>query len=525
MRAAEKALVSPTNPAAARALLLRVAAAVLATTALLLVWHPVVVHAQSAAGPVQPATVLPDGMQPPAPAKQPPKDRSEAKQDSATKHVVKAGETLWSIATRYYGDGQQWRAVARRNGIALSNDTAVRVGTVLVMPSRRTVASAVSARPAPIDTTTPKAVMTPAGPPLPPPVQTIPVKPSAPRPTGALATQTAGKADAPGTRPVTPPGDRASRVEAATPKVAVARDVNSAQDTAALSSRSVLRPQIKAERLLTNGASNMILVEDAELRAARASREVTTVFLRQVPTEAEAVAASQRAMGRAVIEPRWGEYAAAPYAIDESRWRQAGTIMRRIEGAARAEGEVLRIQLADEIEITAPSGVTLAVGDRLVAVRNGGRLREGVSVAVPTGVLQVTQVEAGKPVRAVVRSESAVVEEGEALLMLEGAPAPIDLRATREAGADVETVVAWLDAAELLPTLQSYLLLGAGEAQGVKAGEEFALVQKNAAGADERIALVRVVRAGALGSSAVVIGQSQPKIAAGVMARRIARVP
>jgi hypothetical protein len=185
----------------------------------------------------------------------------------------------------------------------------------------------------------------------------------------------------------------------------------------------------------------------------------------------------------------------------------------------------MRIQLADEVEITAPSGVTLAVGDRLVAVRDGGRLREGVTVAVPTGVLQVTQVDAGKPVRAVVRSESAVVEEGEALLMLEGAPAPVDLRATREGGADVETVVAWLDAAELLPTLQSYLLLGAGEAQGVKAGEEFALVQKNAAGADERIALVRVVRSGALGSSAVVMGQSLPKIAAGVTARRIARVP
>ena len=68
-------------------------------------------------------------------------------------------------------------------------------------------------------------------------------------------------------------------------------------------------------------------------------------------------------------------------------------------------------------------------------------------------------------------------------------------------------------------------LLGAGEAQGVKAGDEFALVQKNAAGADERIALVRVVRSGALGSSAVVIGQSLPNIAAGVTARRIARVP
>ncbi len=528
MRAAEKAQLSPYSPSASRALLVRVAMAVMATLALLVVWHPRIIHAQAA--PPTPPTYGMQQQAVTAAKPQPPRTTTAkaraAKDTVSTTHLVKAGETLWSLATRYYGDGHQWRAVARRNGIALSNDTALRVGTVLVIPSRRTIATAVSARPAPIDTLTPKVATTPAGPALPAPVRTVPAKTTtatAPRSGEALAAQTAGKGDQ--TSRSVKSGDRDARREAAAPRTATAQDVNVAQDTASMTARVTLRPQIKAERLLTNGASRLGIVDDAELRRARAGREVATVFLRQVPTESEAAAASQRAIGRAVIEPRWGEYAAAPYAIAESRWGQAGTIIRRIEGAGRSAGEVLRIQLADEVEITAPSGVPLAVGDRLVAVRNGGRLREGVSVAVPTGVLQITKVDAGKPVRAVVRSESAVVEEGEALLVIEGAAAPIDQRATRGAGADVETVVAWLDAAELLPTLQSYLLLGAGEAQGVKAGDEFALVQKNAAGADERIALVRVVRSGALGSSAVVIGQSLPNIAAGVTARRIARVP
>jgi hypothetical protein len=77
----------------------------------------------------------------------------------------------------------------------------------------------------------------------------------------------------------------------------------------------------------------------------------------------------------------------------------------------------------------------------------------------------------------------------------------------------------------MLPTLQSYLLLRAGQAQGVKAGDEFALVRARPSGGEDRVAVVRIVRSGAGGSSAVVIGQSLPEIATGLTARRIARAP
>ena len=183
------------------------------------------------------------------------------------------------------------------------------------------------------------------------------------------------------------------------------------------------------------------------------------------------------------------------------------------------------MQLADEVEIAPPIGVTLSVGDRLVAVRRGGVLSSGVTVGIPTGILQVTRAERGKPLHAIVRSVSGVVEQDEALFPVEGAAAPAGHAAENATTGDVETRVMWIDAAELLPTLQSYVLLAAGQAHGVKAGEQFALVRRSATGGEDRIAVVRVVRVGMTGSSAIVISQSLPEIASGVLARRIARLP
>ena len=133
--------------------------------------------------------------------------------------------------------------------------------------------------------------------------------------------------------------------------------------------------------------------------------------------------------------------------------------------------------------------------------------------------------ERGKPLHAIVRSVSGVVEQDEALFPVEGAAAPAGHAAENATTGDVETRVMWIDAAELLPTLQSYVLLAAGQAHGVKAGEQFALVRRSATGGEDRIAVVRVVRVGMTGSSAIVISQSLPEIASGVLARRIARLP
>ena len=46
-------------------------------------------------------------------------------------YTVRGGDTLWSIATRFYGDGALWRVLAEKNGIA--NPKKLTAGRVLTL--------------------------------------------------------------------------------------------------------------------------------------------------------------------------------------------------------------------------------------------------------------------------------------------------------------------------------------------------------------------------------------------------------
>lgn len=478
MRSAEQARVSTVRHTDSRLLLMRVVMAVVSTLALLFVWHPVVVRAQDA----PPAAKAPEA-QPPKTAAKP----APASDTASITHVVKAGETLWSLATRYYGDGHQWRAVARRNGIAVSADTALRIGTKLVIPSKKTVvaaASVASTLPARTDTTTPKSVTTPAAPPAAAPVTTPELKPRA---AGTLAAQT-------GNKPAAAPAPSA-------------------------------KPAVNEEKLFARQASHISVIPNADMRAARSKGEVTTVFLLHTASADDAAAAARLVSNTKQPVARTAELLAAPFVIAETQWVQMGRVMKRIDGVTTPNPQPGRMHLADRVDITPPPGLKVSVGDRLMAVRPGGLINEHTSVVVPTGILEVTNVGNGPLVRAHVRSLSGPLEEGQALVAISAAPAPAGVNPAPSGGADVETVVTWTEKGELLPTVESYAVIAAGEGEGVKAGDLFEFVRPTEQGTEERLALARVLRTGPLGSSVILFKQWRAGIQPGVKARRYAKMP
>jgi nucleoid-associated protein YgaU len=51
-------------------------------------------------------------------------------------YTMQRGDTLYSLARRYYGDGKLWTRIAEANRSKFRDVTAIPVGTVLVIPPK-----------------------------------------------------------------------------------------------------------------------------------------------------------------------------------------------------------------------------------------------------------------------------------------------------------------------------------------------------------------------------------------------------
>jgi hypothetical protein len=268
------------------------------------------------------------------------------------------------------------------------------------------------------------------------------------------------------------------------------------------------------------------LVQQEDQLQARDTSDALTVFHRDLPDAAEAERRTRAVLRPNTPTPRQAEFDAAPWIVPEASLAHTGRIIARV-GSPVSNGNAYpqRAIKTDQVEIEAARNQRYKVGDVLVAVVATTTFADGQRLLLPTGVIAVVKAEPGAPALGLVRRQSGRIEQGQMLV-----PALADRGAwvttQKLATPDVSTTVKWLDDHEVLPTLQSFLVLAAGAAQGLKAGDEVALYRAAAKGTAEHVtATVRVVRVERDHAAAIITRQYDTDVTVGMVARRYAKVP
>jgi len=433
---------------------------------------------------------------------------------SSGAHTVRPGETLWSLAARYYGDGHQWRQLASENGLAEGGERGIAVGQVLRVPaSGAPVAASRAAMAEAPPAATPSLAVTPAAAPV-----------ESPKAVEDDATADARKASAvlvPVAAPT--PVPVAKIVEVAKP----AEAAKSVEVPLAVEVPTIIAPGVPVEAPLAveetvERTPRIGIVKPSAFVAARGN-DNTTIFLGPAPIDVDTMTGTIWLNGEeSFVAPagrRVGEFHAAPIPMGEARWKLSGRVKARaLAASGRSAGEHQRMQAHDLVEVTLPPNMDTIPGTRLVSVSMGADLGRGVRLAIPTGVFTLEAPRNGVAVARVTRVYG-VIEQGQTMLPYVEAP---EAPAAGQVSA-VEATVHWITDAPLLPSIQAYLVLAPVEGAELQTGDRFELLSASAGGS--RVGEARVVRVTPDGVTAIVTQQEQPAIRIGMRARRIGRAP
>jgi hypothetical protein len=192
-------------------------------------------------------------------------------------------------------------------------------------------------------------------------------------------------------------------------------------------------------------------------------------------------------------------------------------------------------QLFDRLLVVPPEGSAAAVRDRFIAYELGSSEEDVGTVVIPIAMLQV--------VRAPRNDEPAIVEVRELYGLLNADTRVIPLDTTGvgvrgrpvavPAGAGRNARLLEIHRANVLPSLNSFVLFDLTAADGMKVGDEVSIYRRRVESKGDdgptlpevEIATAQVVKVTRYGTTARVTSQDQPAIRKGESIRVVARMP
>jgi hypothetical protein len=225
---------------------------------------------------------------------------------------------------------------------------------------------------------------------------------------------------------------------------------------------------------------------------------------------------------------RPGEFYAAPWVERFGGPPNAGSIVGTGDVPGIPLTEVERpLQSHERVFVTVPPGMSSAAGARYISARPGPLLEGVGQVMVPTGIIVVERAQPGAAAEARVVARFEPVQIGDLLVSMDAAPLGNAKPAAVTGGA--ESVVLWIKAEPVLPSLQSYVVVAA--APGMRAGDQVSFYRPRRATPsgvvlpESEIAVAQLVRVTPQGATALIVDQTYGAIQPGTNARVTAKMP
>jgi len=254
-----------------------------------------------------------------------------------------------------------------------------------------------------------------------------------------------------------------------------------------------------------------------------------TVFAAQIMTPNGRLQSSGEVLGRVPAGAvRRGEVEAAPFADRQGGPRGAGSLAAAYDRpgiAAKASDQ--RFSLQDPVFVELPKGVPARLGDRYLVYVEGPSLSDDVQLMIPTGVVQVENVQAGQLTLARIVRQFAEIKLDQRLVPLESVVPSATTSSTPVLNGGTAHVL-WVHEDPVLPSLQSYVVLSSEAGADVRVGDQFTLIDATVDPSHPAppvpAAVAQVVRVTPYAVTALVVDHEQPTIRAGMPVRLTAKM-
>lgn len=230
-----------------------------------------------------------------------------------------------------------------------------------------------------------------------------------------------------------------------------------------------------------------------------------------------------------VLTVRPGEYEAAPYMVDPRAHLGAGKLLGAVETLALGLTSDAGFRLNDRLYLTAPAGSTLRTGDFVLLARVATIIPDIGRVVEPTGIIRIDSAGQSGPAIGSLMRQFEPVLPGQ-LVLTPGQDFAATTRRPVPGVYPLSAKLIWIKGSPALPSIQTYVILGASSADGVTPGDQFTLFDEapNAAVAHTppvASGTVTIVRVTPQGATGLIVTETQPHITVGMPTHLTAKMP